>query len=188
MRNLLIRLTLGLPICLPLPALAEEPGSGLSLWLGTVGEFIQSGIEPPRTVEDLLRQEEEERVARRAAALPPPPLPEAVPPLDPLPDMDPGMGPEPGPEPEFEPAALPQPTPRPQMAAPQPIIAPSSPLPRPQTSSQSAPAVLPSFPPALPISPAERIAGTATIDQALKLGGPADLYTHPIRRPAAAEQ
>lgn len=188
MHKILLRLTLGVTLGLPLPALAEGSGE-LPRWLGAVGEFIQNSIEPPRTAEELLRQEEEDRLSRRAALTPSPtPEPEPEPQLfDPPPELDPGLGPEPGLaapdldiDVDIEPAALPVPAPLPQIAVPAP--APNvAPPPRPQP----VPATLPAFPAAEPISPAERIAGTATSDQALKLGGPADLYATPIRRPAA---
>lgn len=192
MRKILVVLTLA--TALAPAAKAEEPGTVMPTWLKAVGEFIQSEIEPPRLAEDLLREEEEKRLAHTRRSEPTDEEP------DPAPEPAPEFFPEPAaytpPEPDWEASPLPAATAAPANLLlgphPQPAVEVSPPAkPQPAAAQQPKPAsaaspTLPAFPAAEPIAPADRIAGTATLNQALKLGGPAELYARPIRPPGPA--
>lgn len=166
------------------PARAQEiqPGSEAD-FLSVLGDFILDGLSPPRTAADLAREEEKARAASLkaddapAAVAPPLPAPVAI---EPPPEQKTIAAPtsppvsSPSSPPAAEPAALPAVTP-PVPEAPPPVVA--APAPRPQ------PIVVPR-PAAEPIPAADRIAGTATLEQAVKLGGPMDLYTRRPPQPA----
>lgn len=195
MRKILVVLTLAAAFAPD--AKAEEPDIVVPRWLSAVGEFIQSEIEPPRLAEELLREEEEDRLAniRRSD-----PVDEVPPPPSLEPGPEPELAPEPAvyspPEPDWEASPLPAATAAPasllgpQPIVEQPVVEPPPALPLPTLTQQPKPGPaapgLPAFPEAQPISPADRIAGTATLDQALKLGGPAELYAKPLRTPSPA--
>ncbi|MGE5545787.1 MAG: hypothetical protein ACM33T_02735 [Solirubrobacterales bacterium] len=183
------------------PASAEEAGD----FLGSIGSFVKQGLAPPRTAEELLREEDKARLAPKPAVERPvapaapavqaapahPPAPAAV--AEPVPAEPPAAEPKAAPASITAPAAAPVTPPRPApshpavppppaepaVSAPAPIPAPiPAPPPKPR-QIQVAPQPKPE-----PVSPADRIAGTATLDQAVKLGGPADLYGRRSSKPA----
>lgn len=157
-----------LTFALSVPAYAQEPPPkpGSSLLQG-LGDFLRDGLSAPRTAADLAREEEK---ARQAAISPQPPVPEPASEAPPAPDAPPPVV-------EAPPPPVP-PTPAPAQA---PVIEPAATPMAPPPARPATPIVVPQPPAAEPIAPAERIAGTATLEQAIRLGGPIELYT---RRPA----
>lgn len=182
-------------VALTSPVAAEEQGSD---WLGAVGNFVRAGLGPARTIEDIRRDEERAREAAANAveskpkresaqavkqAAPPPPIAESEPVAVPVvvapapivatpvpvvvaPAPVPAVKarnavPPSEPKPQVKPAAIPQPEPRPKPAV---AVAARVPTPPPEPLSS-------------------RIAATATLDQAMKLGGSAETYGQRIRKP-----
>ncbi|MGE5514783.1 MAG: hypothetical protein ACM31D_03075 [Bacteroidota bacterium] len=166
------------------PAAAEEQGSD---WLGAVGEFVSAGLGPARTLDDIRREEERAREAREAATA----IPEAAPaPKVALPAPPPAAETDAAPPVVAAPVPVAPVAPRSAMPAPprpaaKPVVAaaPASapvpvPTPRPKPVvpvAAAAPAPVAAPAPA-PEVPGSRIAATATMDQAIKLGGSADNY------------
>lgn len=186
-----------LVLAVPLPAAA---GESVPAWLSAVGDFVRDGLAPPRTVEDLQREEREQayrqsqpkppdakapepqpvRMAAPAAA------PEPIPAFPPAPIATPMVAAPAvaAPPPEAvppAPAVTPAPAPAPA-PAPRPVVAPAEIKPRPVVPVAR---VLPTPPPPEPLT-GSRIAATATLDQAIKLGGPAGLYGRRVKKPQAA--
>lgn len=197
--------------------LAGAPGAGAGeptpAWLSAIGDFIRDGVEPPRTVDDLMRAEEARRVAKPAPAPQPAPVPVAItapPPAKPdqpnlfapapveIPELPKAVeapppvavvAPRPAATMAPRPAAVaPRPAatvaPRPAAVAPRPAVTPAELKPRPveRTASRTMPVPQPA---AEPLT-GSRIAATATLDQAMRLGGPAGLYAQRIKRPQIA--
>lgn len=177
------------------PCLAEEidpPATETPSWLKSLGTFVRDGVTPPRTAAELAREEEERRqkAIREAEAH----KPVLVQPVPPPAEAQP-------PQPEVPPPAAVEVTPAAKPAKPQPAVAaPVTPTPTPApapVASEAGPGPLPLpmpkarpkmvvpviQPPPAPVPATERIAGTATLDQAIKLGGPADLYGQRIKKP-----
>lgn len=178
-----------LALAAPPPAAAGEP---VPAWLSAVGDFVRDGLAPPRTVEDLQREEREQGYRQsQPKPLTPEPVrlaaPVAVPePAAPAPVVESVVAPPPPGDPAaIEPRkAVPAVTPAPVAAlapAPRPVVAPAEVKPRP-----SAPVarVVQVPPPPEPLT-GSRIAATATLDQAIKLGGPAGLYGQRVKKPQA---
>lgn len=145
-------------------------------WIKSLGSFMRGGLAPPRTVADLAREEEERQMKDAAPPVPTPtPVMEAKPaPAPPPPVVEPAPPPPPQPVPTATEA------PRPAPAAPAATTIPATlpvPKPRPQM-------VVPVIqPPPAPVAAIDRIAGTASLDQALKLGGSKELYGQRVRKP-----
>mgnify|MGYP001809686578 CR=1 FL=1 len=156
-------------------------GSGI---LQSLGEFVLNGLGPPRTMEDILRDEraaaaragkEVEAVRPEAGKLAT--LPSPVPAADPL-SADVSV-PPPATKPgkvnlakieaaTMDAGRIDPPKPEPKSVA---EIIPPPPRPRPVSAIRGATA------PALPSEPLKSpIAATATVDQAMRLGGRSDLY------------
>jgi len=170
------------------PAAAEDKGSS---WLGAVGDFVRDGLSPPRTADDIAREEEAARQAKARAPEPAAPKPEPAAPKLALPTPPPPAPVvEPQPAPVLaEPAPVPAPAP-----APAPVTKPLAEVkkPAPAPAAVTVPAARPAVPVAVrhaPVPPpppeplTSRIAATATLDQAVKLGGPAELYTAKVKKP-----
>lgn len=173
-------------------AVAGEPTPA---WLSAIGDFIRDGIEPPRTVDDLMRAEEARRVAKPAPAPQPAPVPVAITAPPPAEPAQPNLfAPTPVEIPELPkaveapprkaaPVAVVAPRPAATMI-PRPAVTPAELKPRPveRTASRTMPVPQPA---AEPLT-GSRIAATATLDQAMRLGGPAGLYAQRIKRPQIA--
>ncbi|CAA7620786.1 hypothetical protein [Magnetospirillum sp. UT-4] len=160
-------------LALTAPAAAAEGD-----WLKAVGNFLADGLEPARTLEDIVREEQRARQREQAApapsvdAAPEPPTRIAMPAPAPVPLPPAATEPAAVPPPAVTPPAAPAPVPAPQPAA---AVPPPAPAPRPAMAPvRSAP---------LPSLPTGGIAATATLDQAIRLGGPTDLYGRRIRAP-----
>lgn len=188
-------------VALTSPARAEEQGSD---WLGAVGDFVRAGLGPARTIDDIRREEERAREAHEAAAAKSEAAPAVNAVAHPAPVAPAPAGeaeavaapvfaaPAPAPVrnvPEVRPvtkpaaAAIPVPAPvaRPAMAATAPAPAPV-PLPVPVARPKPVAAHVPApQPPAEPLT--SRIAATATLDQAIKLGGSTDTYGQRVAKP-----
>lgn len=175
-------------VALTSPARAEEQGPD---WLGAVGDFVRAGLGPARTIDDIRREEERAREAREAAAAKSETAPAVNAVVHPAPSV-----PAPTPSPSVEVEAAPTPVfaaPAPSRNAPEarpakPAIAVAAPapapvpLPVPVARPKPVVAHVPApQPPAEPLS--SRIAATATLDQAIKLGGSADTYGQRIAKP-----
>lgn len=167
------------------PAYAEDSGSD---WLGSVTDFVRSGLGPPRTLEDI-RREEQRRVhegltpAEPKVAVPVPvPVPAPVPVAVPVP--------APVAEPQaVEPvlaAPAPEIKPEPKKAEVKPVVPVAQPVPpMPVPEAKPKPVVVRAPAPLPPPEPlTSRIAATATVDQAVKLGGSAEIYSTRIKIPA----
>ncbi|OAN52918.1 hypothetical protein [Magnetospirillum moscoviense] len=154
-------------------------------FLKVIGNFVKDGLGPARTAEDVMREERERTAAR----------PEAKPRAQPEPAP---VVAQPAPAaPTPEPIAAQQPVRVAAIAAPvAATVAPPPPPPRKTEVSLPAPVPPPPARPAelkpktiavAPQPPAEplttRIAATATLDQAMRLGGPATLYSQRIKPP-----
>lgn len=191
-------------VALTTPAAAEENGPD---WLSAVGDFVQAGLGPARTMEDIRREEERARqeVLRDAARQERPAVDEAeievkvrpddgdddgdtaadtaqpatetpaaetsaavVPPAVAAPVAKAAAGSRPAaavPAEQARPSAKPE---RVATAVPLPVPVPQA---RPVTARVSVP------PPAAAPEPLlSRIAATATVDQAIHLGGSEDTY------------
>ncbi|MBR9971939.1 hypothetical protein [Magnetospirillum sulfuroxidans] len=173
-RTLLIAAPLAL---LAGPAAASDSEPDL---LGVLGTFVLNGLGPARTMEDIQREERQAADAARAkeraaeamekAAAPPPAVTE-VQPVAPAADVAPAEA-----LPQIPPSVkIARVEPAKAIAAPAKVdVIPPPPRPRPQSESVKA------LPPAVSLPPPEplksTIAATATVDQAIKLGGPSDLY------------
>ncbi|MBC7952941.1 MAG: hypothetical protein H7Z12_14125, partial [Rhodospirillaceae bacterium] len=164
------------------PACAEESGSD---WLGSVTDFVRDGLGPPRTVEDI-RREEQQRVSEGLKA--PEPEPKLV---APMPAAIPMPAPEVEPEVVAPVVAAPAPEikPEPKKAEVKvkpvvvPVAAPAPVMPVPEAKPK--PVIVRVPVPLLPPEPlTSRIAATATLDQAVKLGGSAEIYGARIKIPA----
>ncbi|MGE5476071.1 MAG: hypothetical protein ACM3Q1_05415 [Bacteroidales bacterium] len=182
-------------VALTAPAAAEEQDGD---WLGAVGDFVRAGLGPARTIDDIRREEERAREAREAAAakaeaaaaakaepapavkvvshpapapvVPAAPEPEAFAPVVAAPVVPAApVAPRPQPKPAATAAAAPAPAPVPvPVARPKPVVPVAARVPTPP-------------PPPEPLG--SRIAATATVDQAIKLGGSADTYGQRIAKP-----
>lgn len=183
MRTLLSAAVAALVLSGPAAAQEIQPAEGPD-FLKILGDFVRDGLAPPRTAADLAREEEKARQAAvEAERAPKPPAPPETPGTPPAPPAIAVPAPPPPPPPPAEPVAAPAavaapaPPPPPAPAA-EPVAAPvAAPAPRPK-------AIVVPRPAAEPISASDRIAGTATLDQAIKLGGPLELYTRRPPRPA----
>lgn len=191
-------LVLTVTASLAAPAAAEE---ATPQWLSTLGAFVRDGLAPPRTAEDVLREEAAPKPAPKpvpVAAPAPAPAPEPVrvaqpqpapPPAPPAaiePPSPPAAAPvvnaapapaPPKPETAFKKTEPPQPSPR--------AVAPAELKPRPVVPVAVRPAAPPAPPPPEPLT-GSRIAATATLDQAMRLGGPASLYAQRVKKPQPA--
>ncbi|MBC7905404.1 MAG: hypothetical protein H7Y60_01490 [Rhodospirillaceae bacterium] len=153
------------------PARAEDSGSD---WLGSVGDFVRSGLGPPRTLEDI-RREEQQRVLEGLKPAEPKlvqPLPAPVPVAAPAPVVEPEVVAPVVAAPEIMPAPEPK---KAQFKAVPPMPVPEA---KPKPVIVRAPIVPP---PPEPLT--SRIAATATLDQAVKLGGSAEIYSARIKSP-----
>lgn len=172
------------------PAAAEEQGFN---WLGAVGDFVLDGLGPPRTLDDIRREEQRARDSSKPAALPDVAVPEPVPaavaePVMPPPEV-PVLAAPAQIVPQFEEKPVPEPKkPEAKRAAEAKPVAPAvpvseaKPMPVPEARPKAVVARVPTPPP--PPEPlTSRIAATATLDQAVKLGGSADIYTRPAKAP-----
>lgn len=175
---------LSLPAAITLAVLAFLPSaqageSGKEGWLGSVGSFLLDGLGPARTMEDIRREEERARdvplqpVGEPSAEAAKPQPVEAVKPV-----MAAPVVPDALPAPDLMPAAAPAVTVAPKPApAPKPEVkaaAAVAPVPRPAVAPHPV-AVRAEEPPAAAL-PANRIAATASLEQAIRLGGAGELY------------
>lgn len=172
MRRALTAAALGLSVAVTAPAVADEP---TPQWLSAIGDFVRDGLAPPRTAEDLFREE-------KAAAQPRPPTPPAAHVAAPAPAPVPAASvfePEPEPEPALAPA--------PPKAKVEAAVKKPEHSVQPSLRAVVTPAEIkarPVLPPPEPLT-GSRIAATATLDQALKLGGAATLYGQRVNKPQA---
>ena len=178
-------------VALASPALAADE-QGSSSWLGAVGDFVSAGLGPARTMDDIRREEEAAREAKAKAELKRDevaPLPKLAAPAAP-PPPPPAVVPEHGPVP-MPVVAAPAPAPAPVVSKPLAEVKKPVPQPAPAAAVVPVPAPRPAVPVAVraaPVAPpppeplTSRIAATATLDQAVKLGGSADLYTR-VKKP-----
>lgn len=194
MRRALTAAALGVGVAVTAPAAAAEPTPP---WLSAIGEFVRDGLAPPRTAEDLFREE-------KAVAPPkpptPPPVPVAAPPPAPapvpaaIPAAASVFAPEPAeaPEPAKAASSPPKAEAKVEAAVKKPdhsvqpglraVVAPAEIKARPVLPVAVRP--IPAPPPPEPLT-GSRIAATATLDQALKLGGAATLYGQRVSKPRA---
>ncbi|MBX9634433.1 MAG: hypothetical protein K2X44_05565 [Magnetospirillum sp.] len=170
------------------PAAAEEQGSN---WLGAVGSFVLNGLGPARTLEDIQREEQRARETPKPAA---PKLAAPVPVAEPevarpvTPPADPVLAApvQVAPVPEVKPAPEPKKAEVKRVEA-KPVasampVPEAKPMPVPEAKPKQAIARTPiPQPPPEPLT--SRIAATATLDQAVKLGGSADIYSGRIKAP-----
>lgn len=179
--NTRIGLALLTAVALASPAAAEEQHSD---WLGAVGDFVSAGLGPARTLDDIRREEER---AREAAMVIPEaaPAPEVAPP-PPAAEIDTA------PPPVVAAPAAPvmprsaMPAPRPAGKPVVPVAAPAPapiPVPAPRPKPVVPVAVAVPAPVPAPEPPSSRIAATATVDQAIKLGGSVDNYGSSAAKP-----
>lgn len=155
-----------LALAVAAPAYAEESGSD---WLGSVSDFVRSGLGPPRTIEDI-RREEQRRVTEGLKPAEPTqvaPVPVAVPAAEPEPEAAAPVIAAPDPVPEIKPE------PKKAEVTARPVV-PVPPIPVPEAKPK--PVVRVPVPPLPPEPLTSRIAATATLDQAVKLGGSAEIY------------
>jgi len=169
-------------IALPLallapPALASENEPDL---FRSLGKFVLDGLGPARTMEDVQREERQAAAAKAqaekaqdeaAAAKAEPVSVSAVQPAQPLPAAEPEYVPTPVVHAPAKPVKVEQA----KMVVPEPraVIVPPPPRARPVEVVRAAPPVV-NLPPPEPLK--SHIAATATVDQAIRLGGPAGLY------------
>lgn len=170
------------------PAAATEP---TPRWLSAVGDFVRDGLAPPRTAEDLLREGRSAAPAAPAQtpAVEAPPAPERLAAPVPVPSIP---APVAAPEPVAAPAPPPAPA-KPDLAgkkpepsvqpSPRAVATPAEIKPRPVAPAAVRPVQAP--PPPEPLT-GSRIAATATLDQAIKLGGPVGLYGQRVKKPPTA--
>lgn len=175
MKSLRNALLISVPLALlTLPARASEGnvGDGQPDLFQILGNFVLDGLGPARTMEDIQREEREARArelqvrrqAEEKAVVAEPALPAPV--AEPAPQdavklakVEPAK-PLPA---EVKPAAVP--------VVPVDVI-PPPPKARPQLDAKVLPAA-----PAVPAEPLKsHIAATASVDQALRLGGPTQIY------------
>lgn len=180
MKSLRNALLISVPLALlTLPARASEGnvGDGQPDLFQILGNFVLDGLGPARTMEDIQREEREARArelqARRqaeekaVAAEPAPPAPVVVAPVaEPAPRDAVKLA-------KVEPA---KPLPAEVKSAALPVVPvdviPPPPKARPQLDAKVLPAA-----PAVPADPLKsHIAATASVDQALRLGGPTQIY------------
>lgn len=166
---------IALPLALLAPsARASENGPDL---FGALGKFVLDGLGPARTMEDLLREERQAAAAKaqaekaREGAPVEPVSVSAVQPAAPLPSVEPEQVPAPVAHAPVKSAKL-EPV---KMVVPEPkaAIIPPPPRARPAEVARVAPPMV-TLPPPEPLK--SHIAATATVDQAIKLGGPSGLY------------
>jgi hypothetical protein len=192
------------------PAAASEPAPA---WLSAIGDFVRDGLEPPRTAEDLFREESRGLAKPAPASKTTPvavAAPRPVEPVQPTPEpaaiaapQQPGAIAAPQPGAIAAPQAVGSPAPAvvvetsapvrkaaaaaaaPRLvvapAAPRPVVAPAELQPRPVIRAATRNMPVPQ-PAAEPLT-GNRIAATATLDQAIRLGGPAGLYAQRVKRP-----
>lgn len=167
-----------LALAVATPAFAEESGSD---WLGSVTDFVRDGLGPPRTVEDM-RREEQQRVSEGLTA----PEPKLV---APMPVALPMPAPEVEPEVVAPVVAAPMPEikPEPKKAEVKakpvvPVAAALPVMPVPEAKPKQVVIRVP-VPPLPPEPLTSRIAATATLDQAVKLGGSAEIYSPRVKIP-----
>ncbi|AVM74414.1 hypothetical protein [Magnetospirillum gryphiswaldense] len=174
-------------IALPLallapPALASENEPDL---FRSLGKFVLDGLGPARTMEDVQREERQAAAAKaqaekvrdeEAAAKAEPVSVSAAQPAQALPAAEPEYVPTPvvhapAPIAPVKPVKVEQA----KMVVPEPkaAIVPPPPRARPVEVVRAAPPVV-NLPPPEPLK--SHIAATATVDQAIRLGGPAGLY------------
>jgi hypothetical protein len=175
-----------------IPARAEEESAADLLQI--IGTFVKDGLTPARTAEDVMREEQhrlqakkesqpkpDEAPASPVAAAAPAPMPApAVPQAAPQPaESAPARGDVPA-------AKAPQPAAKAvaQQQQPRgPILAAPPPRPAPPPEARPKPAAAPHAAPPAPEPSGSRIAATATLDQAMRLGGAASLYAQRIKPP-----
>lgn len=172
---------IALPLALlapPAQASENEPDLFRSL-----GKFVLDGLGPARTMEDVQREErlalskaQAEKARDEAAAKAEPVSVSAVQPAQALPAAEPEHVPAPvvhvpAPSAPVKPVKVEQA----KMVVPEPraVIVPPPPRARPVEVVRAAPPVV-NLPPPEPLK--SHIAATATVDQAIRLGGPAGLY------------
>lgn len=167
-------------IALPLallapPALASETETDL---FQSLGKFVLDGLGPARTMEDVQREERQAAQAKaqaekmREEAKAEPVSVTAVEPVarQPQPEVEV----TPAPVVHHAPAKLVKVEPaKVVVPEPKPAAIPSPPRARPVEVVRAAPPVV-NLPPPEPLK--SHIAATATVDQAIKLGGPSGLY------------
>lgn len=156
------------------PAYAEEPGSD---WLGSVTDFVRSGLGPARTLEDI-RREEQQRVTEGLKLEPKlvAPVPAAIPAPVAAPEVPEAVIAAPVPAPEIKPEPKKAEVKvKPVVPVAVPVVAPLPPIPVPEAKPKQVVVRVP-VPPLPPEPLSSRIAATATVDQAVKLGGSAETY------------
>lgn len=156
-----------------------------------LGNFVLDGLGPARTMEDIQREEREARAraleaqrkaeASAEAAAAPDAAPGDSSPAEPVLQAQPVL-PDPAKPAPVKMAKVDPAKPAPVEVAPAPPVTPVAvhvdvipppPKARPQMDAKALPAA-----PALPAEPLKsHIAATASVDQALKLGGPTQIYT-----------
>lgn len=176
------------------PAAATEP---TPRWLSAVGDFVRAGLAPPRTAEDVLRESNLAVPSSAAPAqtpavhLPAPAAPTSsgaerlaapMPAPVPLAAPEPVAVPAPPPAPAKPDLAVKKPEPSVQ-PGPRAVATPAEIRPRPVVPAAVRPVQAP--PPPEPLT-GSRIAATATLDQAIKLGGPVGLYGQRVKKPPTA--
>lgn len=179
-------------IALPLFALnggVSAAESQSDLILRSLGEFVLNGLGPARTMEDIMREEreaaararaveaareqaEERRAEPAAVATTTPPAGAASAQPQPQAQLQPVPAAEPVRLAKIEPSKV-EPAKVFSVAPSQPDIIPPPPRARPQVDAKAAPALI-ALPPPEPLK--SHIAATATVDQAIRLGGPSGLY------------
>ena len=167
---------IALPLALLAPsAQASENEPDL---FGALGKFVLDGLGPARTMDDLQREERQaaakvqaEKARDEAAAKAEPVSVSVVQPAQALPAAEPEHVPAPVVHAPVKPVKVEQA----KMVVPEPkaAIVPPPPRARPVEVVRVAPPVV-NLPPPEPLK--SHIAATATVDQAIRLGGPAGLY------------
>lgn len=182
-RRVLTAAALALTLAGTAPAVADEP---TPQWLSAFGEFVRDGLAPPRLAEDVLREE------RQQKEQPPAPVhvaaPQPVPQPAPLPVPAAAITPEPvavpaPPVPPKAPAAMVKKAVPSVQPSPRAVVVPAEIKPRPVVPVAVQPVAVQPVPLA-PLEPltGSRIAATASLDQAIKLGGAATLYGPRVKK------
>lgn len=175
------------------PVAAGEKGDD---WLGALGSFIADGLTPARTMDDIRREEERGRAEQAA-----PPTAKVAAPETRVQDVPVAVRPAVEPAPVVLPSAavlsMPAtaqsavsvqpappkavPVPKAALVAVQPATARPVAIPEPRPMV-TPPPILRTVEPLSPVEPSSRIAATATLEQAIKLGGPSDVYDNRTSR------
>jgi hypothetical protein len=164
---------------------AEESGSDL---LNIIGTFVKDGLGPARTAEDLFKEDRQRLQAKPAK--PAETTAEVAPPVKAEPVRAALAEPvriEPAVDAPIKvavvkvaPVAAQRPVPR----KIEPVaVPPARPVAAPPPEAKTRPATIHVAPSPPPEPVGSRIAATATLDQAMRLGGAASLYSQRIRQP-----